>query len=440
MRNDLWTDPRVTGMADALEVGEATIIGGVFFLWTTADLHSVDGFLKGLSLRALDRRAGIPGLGAELCRVGWLSEHADGLQVENFDRHNSASAKRRAQDARRKASQRQQPPSSEHLPRRPQRSYQPSTSPHSPDTSPPPVQDTSAEHPQAVSSVSASAADETGTGAGARVRVRKELENPPPPPLLSADCAASESAPTAAWVAAVEAELLDLGIDDLSCLQDALAAGLIEPAIRELLRHYREHQQAQDWTPKALHYRLRTAKTTLPSDRGWPQPGPAAQRQQAQSEQQRQQQRQQAQREQQQAQREQQQAAERQRKALAAQTYDALDRQFGKILDNLSSAAAQQLAASVSSDLARRLLEKGDRKLRSIRGPLLGRLAGQRAEQLESELGPQLDQLPDKELQDLAAIAGTHCLQQVKAHEPLTGQLRHQLLLTLHEQTSQVTA
>ena len=45
MRTDLWDDPRVAALCDKLRVQEAPVIGGLYWLWKTADQHSVDGLL-----------------------------------------------------------------------------------------------------------------------------------------------------------------------------------------------------------------------------------------------------------------------------------------------------------------------------------------------------------------------------------------------------------
>lgn len=104
MRGNLWDDPRVARLCDITESGEATVIGGLYWLWASADQHTVDGFMPGLSLRQIDRKTGIAGFGAALCAIGWLTEYPDGVRIEKFDDHNGASAKRRSTDAQRKGS------------------------------------------------------------------------------------------------------------------------------------------------------------------------------------------------------------------------------------------------------------------------------------------------------------------------------------------------
>lgn len=104
MRTNLWDDPRVSRLCDLTDQPEAMVIGGLYWLWAMADEHSEDGFLPGLTLRAVDRKTGIAGLGGALIDIGWIEELEDGLRVVNFDDHNGGSAKRRSMDAKRKAS------------------------------------------------------------------------------------------------------------------------------------------------------------------------------------------------------------------------------------------------------------------------------------------------------------------------------------------------
>jgi hypothetical protein len=103
MRGNLWDDPRVARLVDMTDSSEAAVVGGLYWLWATADQHTQDGLMPGLSLRQIDRKTGVQGLGKALCDIGWLSETEAGVRVENFEEHNGQSAKRRCVDAQRKA-------------------------------------------------------------------------------------------------------------------------------------------------------------------------------------------------------------------------------------------------------------------------------------------------------------------------------------------------
>ena len=101
MRTDLWDDPRVAALCDKLDTSEATIIGGLFRLWSIADQHSVDGLLVALTPTALDRKVGLDGFSTALEEVGWLDREDNGLKVPRFNEHNGESAKQRALAAKR---------------------------------------------------------------------------------------------------------------------------------------------------------------------------------------------------------------------------------------------------------------------------------------------------------------------------------------------------
>lgn len=103
MRGNLWDDPRVGRLVDLTDTSEAAVIGGLYWLWATADQHTENGVMLGLSLRQIDRKTGIKGLGEALVEIGWLADHPEGVRIINFEDHNGASAKKRAQTAKRVA-------------------------------------------------------------------------------------------------------------------------------------------------------------------------------------------------------------------------------------------------------------------------------------------------------------------------------------------------
>jgi hypothetical protein len=103
VRTNLWDDPRIGALCDKAGVGEATVVGGLYWLWATADSHSAKGELPGMNLKTVDRKTGIPGFGDALVSIGWLYADSTGLTILKFEEHNGASAKKRAEDAKRKA-------------------------------------------------------------------------------------------------------------------------------------------------------------------------------------------------------------------------------------------------------------------------------------------------------------------------------------------------
>lgn len=103
VRTNLWDDPRIGQLCELTGQGEAAVIGGLYWLWATADEHSADGQLHGMTVRTIDRKTGIAGLGEALVTIGWLTDNAEGVTVARFDEHNGASAKTRAQTAKRVA-------------------------------------------------------------------------------------------------------------------------------------------------------------------------------------------------------------------------------------------------------------------------------------------------------------------------------------------------
>jgi hypothetical protein len=104
MRSNLWDDPRVAGICDRTNASEAQIIGALYWLWTTADQHTKDGFMGGLTKASINRKTAVDGFAEALIEVGWLEDVDGGLSIPRFDEHNGSSAKRRASEAKRKGS------------------------------------------------------------------------------------------------------------------------------------------------------------------------------------------------------------------------------------------------------------------------------------------------------------------------------------------------
>ena len=103
MRSNLWDDPRIARLADLTDSSEAAVVGGLYWLWATADQHSTDGTMPGLSINGVDRKTGVKGLGQALCSIGWLADHPEGVRICHFEEHNGSSAKKRCQTATRAA-------------------------------------------------------------------------------------------------------------------------------------------------------------------------------------------------------------------------------------------------------------------------------------------------------------------------------------------------
>lgn len=85
-----WDDPDLT-------------VGKLFKLWRWFDQHTTNGNAARVTLALLDRICGAPGFAQAVASVGWLTVSDDGVELPNFDRHNGATAKSRAQTAKRVA-------------------------------------------------------------------------------------------------------------------------------------------------------------------------------------------------------------------------------------------------------------------------------------------------------------------------------------------------
>lgn len=103
MRGNLWDDPRVSKLVDLTDSTEAAVIGALYWLWATADQHTEDGCMPGLTLRQIDRKTGVPGFAAAMVEIGWIRDEPQGVVLAKFEEHNGTSAKKRAVTAKRVA-------------------------------------------------------------------------------------------------------------------------------------------------------------------------------------------------------------------------------------------------------------------------------------------------------------------------------------------------
>lgn len=106
MRGNLWDDPRIARLVEITDSSEAAVIGGLYWLWATADQHSEDGTMPGMTPRTIDRKTGVAGLGSALATIGWIEVGDNELSIVRFDEHNGSSAKKRAVTAKRVANHR----------------------------------------------------------------------------------------------------------------------------------------------------------------------------------------------------------------------------------------------------------------------------------------------------------------------------------------------
>jgi hypothetical protein len=110
MRVELKSHPKVVRILSAIRPHDVQtksdafrIVGGLHAVWTVFDTHSVDGELRGYTPEIMDETIGWPGFSEAMMSVGWLIfDGGETLTMPDFEAHNGKSAKRRAEDAKRK--------------------------------------------------------------------------------------------------------------------------------------------------------------------------------------------------------------------------------------------------------------------------------------------------------------------------------------------------
>lgn len=108
MRVELLDDPAVLRMAEALGLDEYAVVGRLHKLWSWADAHTIDGETDGVQAKWVDRYVGKTGFADAMSEVGWLLIVDDGIVFPEFEKHNGASAKRRAENTVRQRLSREQ--------------------------------------------------------------------------------------------------------------------------------------------------------------------------------------------------------------------------------------------------------------------------------------------------------------------------------------------
>lgn len=103
MRIELQSHPKTVRILSATRTDKFRVIGGLHAVWSVFDTHSEDGKLKGYTPELMDQVIGWDGFSRAMESVGWLTfDGIETLGMPEFHEHNGQSAKRRAEDQKRK--------------------------------------------------------------------------------------------------------------------------------------------------------------------------------------------------------------------------------------------------------------------------------------------------------------------------------------------------
>lgn len=102
IRKKLWDDGRVRKMSRLLRTERGHVIGALVRMWCLADDYADEnGYLSGYTKTDIDNEVGVPGW-CEALPPDWFREDDNGLYLPDYQEHNGQTAKRRAEDAKRK--------------------------------------------------------------------------------------------------------------------------------------------------------------------------------------------------------------------------------------------------------------------------------------------------------------------------------------------------
>jgi hypothetical protein len=88
--------PEVWAIAQSLNIDPDAVTGKLLRVWAWFDDQTEDGNALSVTKLLLDRQVGVNGFCDALEAVGWLEIYDNLITIPKFDRHNSATAKRRA--------------------------------------------------------------------------------------------------------------------------------------------------------------------------------------------------------------------------------------------------------------------------------------------------------------------------------------------------------
>lgn len=116
MRIELQSHPKIVRILSATQSDKFRAIGGLHAVWSVFDLHSENGKLHGYTPALMDHIIGWDGFSQAMVDVGWLLfDGSETLSMPEFTEHNGKSAKRRAEDQKRKRDERKCPQSVRNL-------------------------------------------------------------------------------------------------------------------------------------------------------------------------------------------------------------------------------------------------------------------------------------------------------------------------------------
>lgn len=109
MRTTLHDDPAVIKIADKTGLDEFAVVGRLHRFWAWADGQTSDGLIPEVTAARINRQVQQPNFAEAMVEAGWLKVTESGIEIPDFEAHNGKSAKRRAQEQKRKELERLRP-------------------------------------------------------------------------------------------------------------------------------------------------------------------------------------------------------------------------------------------------------------------------------------------------------------------------------------------
>ena len=113
LETTLLDKPEILQMCRVLEIDRYALIGRLVAFWSWCDANTEDGFVPFMRNADVDALVTLPGFADAMISTNWLKvvqnedQNIFGIQVQNFTKHNGASAKKRANSQKRQQNYRE---------------------------------------------------------------------------------------------------------------------------------------------------------------------------------------------------------------------------------------------------------------------------------------------------------------------------------------------
>lgn len=101
LENHIFDKTEIHEISQSLSIDPDAVVGKCARVWAWFDVNTTNGVTKSVTKSLLDRYCGVTGFCDAMVSCGWMIEINGMIELPNYDRHNSATAKSRALGSKR---------------------------------------------------------------------------------------------------------------------------------------------------------------------------------------------------------------------------------------------------------------------------------------------------------------------------------------------------